>query len=272
MVPDLLPSTYRCTACGFLASTLPVRINAGSRLDEEVRETALKPLRLRVYQQLLDACADLLPEGARVLDVGCAHGWFLEAARQRGLIPVGLEADKAMAALVRGAGLEVIEGFFPAAVPREEQFDAVTFNDVLEHIPTVSTVVACLRDMIKPGGAVIVNAPMANGLIFRLSRIGARVGAYGPLARMWQEGFPSPHLSYFSPSTLPRLFNNAGFTVVRSGSLESLSTEGLYQRIRYDRKVSRIKAAPLYAAARALRLVAGSFPSDVQYFAFRLDK
>ena len=60
MVPDLLPSTCRCTACGFLASTLPVRISAGSRLDEGAREAALKPLRLQNYSQILDACADLL--------------------------------------------------------------------------------------------------------------------------------------------------------------------------------------------------------------------
>ena len=48
-----------------------------------------------------------------------------------------------------------------------------------------------------------------------------------------------------------------------------MSTKGLYQRIRYDREVGWTKAAALYAAARALRLVTNAFPSDIQYFVFR---
>jgi hypothetical protein len=88
---------------------------------------------------------------------------------------------------------------------------------------------------------------------------------------MWQAGLPSPHLSYFSSSTLPRLFNKSGFATVKTGSLESLSTRGLYERIRYDRSVGPAKAAVLYAMARGVKLIAGLFQSDIQYFVFRKD-
>lgn len=85
---------------------------------------------------------------------------------------------------------------------------------------------------------------------------------------MWQRGLPSPHLSYFTAPTLQRLFERAGFTLLRRGQLASMATNGLYDRIRYDHTVGRAKAAALYAAARAVRTMTGVFPSDIQYFVF----
>ena len=96
MVSDLVPATFRCPACGFFASKLPVRINSVQRIDEDARERALKGIRLSNFQQLLTECADLLPGGARVLDIGCAHGWFMEAAKACGITCVGIEPDLEM--------------------------------------------------------------------------------------------------------------------------------------------------------------------------------
>jgi SAM-dependent methyltransferase len=115
MVSDLVPATFRCPACGFLASKLPMRINAVQRIDEDARERALKGIRLSNFEQLLTECADLLPSGGRLLDVGCAHGWFMEAATARGITCVGIEPDLKMERRARSAGYNVIAGFFPDA-------------------------------------------------------------------------------------------------------------------------------------------------------------
>jgi SAM-dependent methyltransferase len=266
---DLIPQTFRCPSCGFLASELPITINQSARLDENAREIALRPLREQNYEQFLDECADLLPVGATLLDIGCAHGWFMEAARRRGVQATGVEPDRDIAARARAAGHEVVEGYFPDAVPVGASYDAITFNDVLEHIPAVRATVRTLPSFLEPGGIVIINIPVASGLIFRLCRYAARCGVRDPLARMWQLGLPSPHLSYFSAATLLRLFEDAGFRQMRSGALESISTRGLYERIRSDRSVGPTKAFALYAAARTVRLVASAFPSDIQYFVFQ---
>ena len=120
-----------------------------------------------------------------------------------------------------------------------------------------------LPDYLEPGGTVIVNLPVADGLIFRMVRLVA-------LNRMWQAGLPSPHLSYFTGKTLQKLFEAAGFSCVRQGQLQSLSSNGLYDRIRYDRDIGPVKAVALYMIARAAGAVKGVFPSDIQYFVFRL--
>jgi hypothetical protein len=269
MVPDMLPDTFRCPACRFFASELPVTINQANRIDEDMREIALKSLRTDNFRRLLDYCSDLLPADGRLLDIGCAHGWFLDASRCRGIQAEGIEPDREMAARARAGGHNVIEGFFPDAMPAEAKYNAITFNDVLEHITGVETIVRRLPSFLEQGGLVIVNVPVSDGLIFRLSRQAARFGIRGPLARMWQRGLPSPHLSYFSASTLSRLFERAGFKLVRSGALVSISTRDLYRRIRYDRAVGPGKAAALYAAARGAKLIVGAFPSDIQYFVLR---
>jgi len=270
MVSDLVLATFRCPACGFLASKLPVRINAVQRIDEDARERALKGIRLSNFEQLLTECADLLPRGGRLLDVGCAHGWFMEAATARGITCVGIEPDLEMERRARSAGHNVIAGLFPDAVPDRARFDAITFNDVFEHLPDVNGIAHILPDYLEPGGTVIVNLPVADGLIFRTARLVARFGVRDPLSRMWQAGLPSPHLSYFTGKTLQQLFEAVGFSCVRQGQLQPLSSNGLYDRIRYDRDIGFFKAVALYTLARAAVAVSGVFPSDIQYFVFRL--
>jgi SAM-dependent methyltransferase len=269
MRPDVLPGTFRCAACGFLCSDLPVRINAAEAIDEDVRAEALKPIRDANFAQLLEACADLLPPGTRLLDVGCAHGWFLQAAAARGIAAEGLEPDRDMLRRAHAAGLAAREGFFPQALPQGAQYQAITFNDVFEHLPQPAAMARAVAAALAPGGIAIVNLPVAEGFIFRAARVLGRLGLRGPLARMWQEGLPSPHLSYFTAPALERMFADAGLALVRRGELASIVTTGLYARIRYDRSVGPARAAVLYGAALAARAVAGLFPSDIQYFVFR---
>lgn len=174
-----------------------------------------------------------------------------------------------MAAEAMAAGHDVVLGFFPDALPPDRRYDAITFNDVFEHLPDVDAMAQSIHARLKDGGVSIVNIPVSDGLIFRLARIAARAGVAGPLRRMWQEGLPSPHLNYFSSSTLPRLFERNGFVLEKSGPLQSMAMKGLYRRIRYDRKTGAVSAAVLYGAALLVKLGLTLFPSDIQYFVFR---
>ena len=174
MRPDVLIETYRCPACGFYASTLPVKINQVRRIDEINRERALQPLRSMNFSRILADCADLLPSGANVLDVGCAHGWFLDAANSAGYRCTGIDPDYQIAARARAAGHTVIDGLFPDAMLMDQRYDIITFHDVLEHLPQIDQVVAQLSQHLNDGGLTIVNLPVSDGLIFRLTRALAR--------------------------------------------------------------------------------------------------
>jgi len=269
MKADLLDGIYRCPQCGFYASTFTHRINGEEPLDELRREDALQSLRVSNFERILDECKDVIAPSATILDVGCGHGWFLSRARARGYRAIGIEPDEGMAQIARGSGHEVRVGFFPDVLNADERYDAITFNDVFEHLEDVRGAASAVAAHLKDPGTLIINLPVSDGLIFRLARVAARFGFHGAFSRMWQRGFPSPHLSYFSASTLPRFMERQNFTLVRSGRLESLRTEGLFQRIRYDRSVGLLKASALYLTACALSLVTRLFPSDTRYFVFR---
>lgn len=271
MRPDALDGTFRCPACGLLRSAFPVAINQAvdDRLDEVRRERALKALRVANFERLLDGCGAHLPAGASLLDVGCAHGWFLQAAAARGYRPTGLEPDHEVAARTQAEGTPVIEGFFPGALPAGATYDAISFNDVFEHLPDAHAMAEAVRERLSPGGLLILNLPLAEGAIFQLARLAARVGIKGPLARMWQEGLPSPHLAYYSAVALLRLTRAHGFELVAHGRLASMTTKGLWARIRYDRSVSPLQAAAFYVAAAGLTAVSGLLPPDIGWFVLR---
>ncbi|CAN7148557.1 class I SAM-dependent methyltransferase [Phenylobacterium sp. LjRoot225] len=271
MRPDVLEGTFRCPACGLYRSRFPVAINQAQddRLDEARRERALKPLRVANFARLIDACAAHLPTGASLLDVGCAHGWFLQAAAARGYRATGLEPDAEVAARAGADGAPVIQGFFPQALPAGATYDAISFNDVFEHLPDAHGMAEAVRARLNPGGVLILNLPLAEGAVFRIARLAARLGMRGPLGRMWQQGLPSPHLAYYSAETLLRLMRAHGFEPLARGRLASMSTRGLWPRIRYDRSVPVPKAALLYLAAAGLAVVSARLPPDIGYFILR---
>jgi hypothetical protein len=60
-----------------------------------------------------------------------------------------------------------------------------------------------------------------------------------------------------------------GFQLIKSGPLTSVATDGLYERIRYDKAMSATKATIIHGAAYLVAMGTKVLPSDIRYFAFR---
>ncbi len=254
----------RCTRCGFERTEIAVRINDESLpIDESTREASLSPLRDRNFDDILQRLKQHAPAGARLLDVGCSHGWFLRKAIQAGYDAVGVEPDLGildhMSASARDLPIRV--GFFPEAVKDEPPFDVITFNDVFEHIPDVSALTANVQKFLKPNGLLVLNLPVTDGLYYRMARIMAQLGVKSPLERMWQLPFPSPHVSYFSHHTLDLLSERHGWTTLEAFDLQTATLSGMWERIAISGR------GPLYnvttfAGSCGLLALSGFFPSD----------
>jgi SAM-dependent methyltransferase len=240
-------------------------------IDERARAKALAGLRERNFATILDALDRLRPGRGRLLDVGSAHGWFLRAAARRGWNAVGIEPDPAIARAAREAGLDVRVGTFPDAVKPGDRFDAVTFNDVFEHLPDVHAALRSTGQALVPGGLLIVNLPDARGPFLRTARALSRLGFHGPLERLWQKGFPSPHLSYFTAPLLRRLAGQHRFRRVAGSRLPAIALRGLWSRLRYDRRASVSASAVVYAGACALLPLLALLPPDISFEVFESD-
>jgi 2-polyprenyl-3-methyl-5-hydroxy-6-metoxy-1,4-benzoquinol methylase len=269
---DLAPWHFSNETVGIEYSTLrpaitPDRFDAV--IDETRRRKFLERHRQRTFALTLEAIAariDLI--GATVLDIGCAHGWFLDMAREQGARTFGVEPEGPLAGEAASKGHVVYEGLFPQAVPQGMEFDVVAFNDVLEHIPGQRQVLASVRESLKPGGLLSIAIPLRSGAIYRTAKILARLGLQGPFGRMWQHGFQSPHVVYHSAASLERLAADAGFRLVARRRLPSITIAGLWQRIRYDRSAGVAGSMAVYAAALGAAALLPLLPADTELLLF----
>jgi 2-polyprenyl-3-methyl-5-hydroxy-6-metoxy-1,4-benzoquinol methylase len=108
-----------------------------------------------------DRVLALVPEGGRLLDVGCGSGlWLTYLALERPALRLdGIDPDRGKLALARTskvAGITLHEGIVEG-LPADS-YDCVTILDVLYLMPDevkASVLAACLHAL-KPGGALIV--------------------------------------------------------------------------------------------------------------------
>jgi 2-polyprenyl-3-methyl-5-hydroxy-6-metoxy-1,4-benzoquinol methylase len=244
-------------------------LHACEMVNEREREAGLKALRLENFKVIVDLAGRFVPaDGRKLLDVGSAHGWFLETARDRFDV-LGIEPDAVVGARAAARGLPVRSGFFPEALQDGECFDVIVFNDVIEHIPNIHAALAACEQRLKPGGILILNVPSSRGFFYRLSKLMARAGCRAPFDRLWQKGLPSPHVHYFDPNNLSRLVTAHQFEQVHSAQLPSLRSEGLLERLRCVGKMSPLSLYVQYAAIRCAIPLLRFFPSDTIVGIFR---
>ncbi len=271
MKPGRKDWVFRCSGCGFLASTLAPGIGQDAALDETHRERALENLRRRNFEAVLDRIERFRGAGrGRVLDVGCAHGWFQDAAARRGYQAIGVEPDAEIGNVALRKGHEVHLGYFPAALPKGETFDVITFHDVFEHLPDVEAVLVDCRSRLRSGGLLVLNLPSRLGIFFRIATLLDGFGISGPYERMWQKRFPSPHLSYFDPAALARLVARHGFRELERGALPSIDREGLWKRLRFDRESSVVASVVMWLGIGLAAPVIRWLPPDITVQVFGL--
>lgn len=105
-----------------------------------------------------EVAADRIPDGARVLDVGCGSGEFLSYLRERrpGIVGVGADWSARARAMTEEAGFETIELDLDREAP-PDGFDYITAFEVVEHVPEAERAVQ--RLCAAAGREVILSVP-----------------------------------------------------------------------------------------------------------------
>lgn len=261
-----------CPSCAYESAAFNVAINqprVGDPVNETEREAGLKALRLENFKAIVEAARRHAPPGAtKLLDVGSAHGWFLETARDCFDV-LGVEPDAVVGGRAAARGLPVRPGFFPDVLQDGEHFDVIVFNDVIEHIPDINGALAACRQRLNPGGILILNLPSSRGFFYRLSKTLARFGWRAPFDRLWQKDLPSPHVHYFNWENLAALVAKHGFELVDSDELPALRAKGLLERLRCAGNISAVSLYTQYVAILCAIPVLRAFPSDIIVCIFR---
>jgi methionine biosynthesis protein MetW len=135
----------------------------------------------------LHSIARLVPEGARVLDLGCGDGALLDhLQRERGCSGYGIEiADENVLACVR-RGVNVIQLNLDQGLSifDDDTFDVVLQNDTLQHLRNAETM---LRETARVGKLGIVAFPNFAHWPNRLSIVRGRMPVTKRLPYQWYD-------------------------------------------------------------------------------------
>jgi 2-polyprenyl-3-methyl-5-hydroxy-6-metoxy-1,4-benzoquinol methylase len=145
----------------------------------------------------------------RLLEIGCAGGFFLDEARKRGFDVVGVELNATMANHARDTlGLSVIQGRIEDidSDPLRQSFDVIVLMDVLEHIPDPRALFHKIADWLVPNADLLIRGPLHNNPIAEAKEwIRRLIGIQKELP-----GYPLD-VNGFTKKSLTRLLGEYGF-------------------------------------------------------------
>ncbi len=159
-----------------------------------------------VVRSRIAGLLDKLPEGSRVMDVGCGDGALLLAVHrirpdlQLVALDYAIAPDRVTLLTDQGITCELClleEARF------DDRFDLVIMNQLIEHLWDVRGALAKLSDVLNPGGRLSITTPNLDGYDFRFFRDGSWGGYYFPR-----------HLNLFTARSLRGILEEYGLTVV----------------------------------------------------------
>jgi 2-polyprenyl-3-methyl-5-hydroxy-6-metoxy-1,4-benzoquinol methylase len=154
---------------------------------------------------------DLVGHNKRVLDVGCADGSMARVLVERGCTVSGVELDEEAAERARGVLETTVVGDLErldlSAEFAQASFDVVVFGDVLEHLRDPLRSLRQAKELLAPGGSVVISVPnVAHGAV----RLALLKGAWD-YTRVGL--LDETHLRFFTRDSLGALLDRAGFAM-----------------------------------------------------------
>lgn len=152
-----------------------------------------------------------LKSGAKILDIGCGAGVFIRSIKhERGDWECyGADISRTAIAEAQKAGDGVRYACFDGRMPyADNEFDAVMFTDVLEHVEDPDSFMKECARVLKPGGVLFAYVPCegdATSLWHLLDNIGVKKGLTKKFAG---------HINFFSRAEVLHLFIKNSLTII----------------------------------------------------------
>jgi SAM-dependent methyltransferase len=213
------PQIVECRHCGLVYANprwpAAMVMDAYSAVEDEtyVEERLGRELTFRHHLKRLEGIIGPA-QGRSLLDVGAYIGVFVEMAAAAGWRAQGVEPSEWAAGEARRRGLDVRVGTLDSAGFQEETFDVVTLWDVIEHLADPLAELRRARQLLRPGGWLVVHTMDIDAPISRL------------MGRRWP-WLMDMHLYYFNRRTLGWMLEKCGYQVVWQGA------QGRYLRLGY---------------------------------------
>ena len=155
------------------------------------------------FKRILSRLEKFHPEKGVLFDVGAATGILLNAARERGWHPSGVETSQwAVKIAEKKYNIMLQQGSFTSLSTLPNGITAVTMIDFIEHISNPSKAVSRAYKILKSGGTLCIVTPDLDSLAARIT------------GRYWWHFRPA-HLAYFTKKSLQYLLESSGFQIMK---------------------------------------------------------
>lgn len=139
---------------------------------------------------------------ARLLDIGCGTGYFLDKARTNGYEISGIEKDKQSRKFAKNKFKLNVNDESALWSIEPNSFDIVTLWHVLEHLQHLNEVVSKLNNILKPEGFLVLALPNYNSYDAKVYK------------EHWAAYDVPRHLWHFTPNTVEKLLTKHKFKVI----------------------------------------------------------
>ncbi|MBF0595397.1 MAG: class I SAM-dependent methyltransferase [Candidatus Omnitrophica bacterium] len=198
-----------CDRCGLVYSNPIFDEETISRLYAEsqfIDDPFLKNQFINIkqdYGRHLKKAAAHVPGARRLLDIGCGNGFFLSVAREQGFSNIkGVEPGRdACAKADPDIRPSIVQGTFTKDLFPRNSFDIVSAFHVLDHLLSPADFLNDVREVLRPGGIVLL---VAHNVRFWVTRL---AGEHAPM-------FHIEHVYLFDPRTARMLLEKSGFDVL----------------------------------------------------------
>ena len=179
------------------------------------------------HVQVIDLAAsdEAASDTKKVLDVGCWTGEVGRILTERGCAVTGIEIDAEAARLAEKVLDRVVVADLDAQPLTElvepGTFDVVIFADVLEHLLDPRAALEQARELLAPGGRVVISIPNVTHGSVRLALLQGRW-------RTTDTGLlDHTHIKFYSREGLVGLFTDAGYAIedLRGTTADPLTVE-----------------------------------------------
>ncbi len=184
--PD--PPSLRC----YYQSYLP---------EDELSIERWREMMMPIFSRAADFIEENHPKG-RILDVGTGYGHFPLEMERRGWEALGLEISHTGVEFARKRlGVNILEKTLGESQLPDNYFNAITAFYVIEHLDDPMAFLRECYRVLKPGGSILIRYPHTTPIKNFLAFLGIPNTLYD---------MPY-HLSDFSPKTIEKFLDRAGF-------------------------------------------------------------
>ena len=180
---------------------------------------------LRIDQQII---SDWIPDGAKVLDLGCGNGRLLSHLQQRGISGYGLEIDNSQFADCIKAGVNVIQADLDEGLAQfaDQSFDFVILSQTLQ---TIKRPDFLLQEIVRVGKKGIIGFPNFGHWQCRLQ---LTLGGHMPVSKFLPETwYSTPNIHFCTIQDFEALCQQHHLSVINRSVVNDKQNNSLAIRL-----------------------------------------